>query len=41
MTWRLSDHESAALRRRAELEDRPMQEIARQAIREYLERLGT
>jgi predicted transcriptional regulator len=37
MTLRLSDDESLALRRRAELEGRPMQEIARQAIREYVE----
>ena len=37
MTLRLSDSEAAALRRRAEHEARPMQEIARQAIREYVE----
>ena len=37
MTLRLTDHEARALRRRAELEGRPMQEVARQAIREYVE----
>ena len=37
MTLRLSDAEARALRRRAEHEGRPMQEIARQAIREYVE----
>jgi predicted transcriptional regulator len=37
MTLRLSDAEARALRRRAEHERRPMQEIARQAIREYVE----
>ena len=37
MTLRLTDAESRALRRRAEHEGRPMQEIARQAIREYVE----
>jgi predicted transcriptional regulator len=37
MTLRLADSEVAALRRRAELEQRSMQEVARQAIREYIE----
>ena len=37
MTLRLTDLEARALRRRAELEGRPMQEVARQAIREYVE----
>ena len=34
---RLTDDESEALRRRSELEQRSMQEVARQAIREYVE----
>jgi len=37
MTLRLSDDEAEALRRRAELEDRSMQEVARQAVREYVD----
>lgn len=37
MTLRLTDDEARALRRRAELEGRPMQEVARRAIREYVE----
>jgi predicted transcriptional regulator len=37
MTLRLSDAEARALRRRAEHEGRAMQEVARQAIREYVE----
>jgi predicted transcriptional regulator len=37
MTLRLSEAEAKALRKRAEHEGRPMQEIARQAIREYVE----
>ena len=37
MTLRLTDHETDALRRRAELEGRSMQEVTRQAIREYIE----
>jgi predicted transcriptional regulator len=36
MTLRLSDADAEALRRRAELEHRPMQEVVRQAIREYV-----
>ena len=37
MTLRLSDTEAEVLRQRAELERRPMQEVVRQAIREYVE----
>ena len=37
MTLRLSDDEAEALRRRAEFEGRSMQEVARQAVREYVE----
>jgi predicted transcriptional regulator len=37
MTLRLSDEEAEALRQRARLEDRSMQEVAREAIREYVE----
>ena len=37
MTLRLSDTEVAALRQRAELESRSMQDVARQAVREYIE----
>ena len=37
MTLRLTDAEAGALRRRAEMERRPMQEVVRQAIREYVE----
>jgi predicted transcriptional regulator len=38
MTLRLDDHETDALRRRAELEGRSMQDVARQAVRDYIER---
>lgn len=38
MTLRLTEEEADALRRRAEREDRSMQDVARQAIREYVER---
>ena len=38
MTLRLSDEEAAALRRRAEREGRSMQEVARAALREYIDR---
>lgn len=38
MTLRLSDAEADALRGRAEFEDRSMQDVARQAIRDYVER---
>jgi len=37
MTLRLTDAEAEVLRRRAEMERRPMQEVVRQAIREYVE----
>ncbi|WIB61014.1 hypothetical protein DEJ13_04045 [Curtobacterium sp. MCLR17_007] len=37
MTLRLDDTESDALRKRAEFESRSMQEVAREAIREYIE----
>jgi Ribbon-helix-helix protein, copG family len=37
MTLRLTDAEAEVLRRRAKLERRPMQEVVRQAIREYVE----
>jgi predicted transcriptional regulator len=37
MTLRLTDEEAEALRRRAELEGRSMQEVARQAVREYVD----
>jgi len=37
MTLRLSDDEAAALRQRSELEHRSMQEVMRQALREYIE----
>jgi predicted transcriptional regulator len=38
MTLRLTDQETEALRRRAELEGRSMQDVARQAVRDYIER---
>ncbi len=38
MTLRLSEQEAEALRGRAEYEGRSMQEIARQAVRDYIER---
>jgi predicted transcriptional regulator len=37
MTLRLTPEETEALRRRAQRERRSMQEVARQAIREYVE----
>lgn len=37
MTLRLTDDEAAALKQRAELEGRSMQEVARQALRDYIE----
>jgi hypothetical protein len=37
MTLRLTEAEANALRLRAQHEGRPMQEVARQAIREYVE----
>lgn len=38
MTLRLTDEEAQALRQRAQREQRSMQEVARAAIREYIER---
>ena len=38
MTLRLDEHEADTLRARAAMEGRSMQEVARQAIREYVER---
>jgi plasmid stability protein len=38
MTLRLDDQETDALRVRAQLEGRSMQEVARQAVRDYIER---
>ena len=38
MTLRLDEQETEALRRRAELESRSMQDVARQAVRDYIER---
>jgi predicted transcriptional regulator len=37
MTLRLSEAETEALRRRATLEGRSMQDVARQAVRDYIE----
>ncbi|NNG18222.1 ribbon-helix-helix protein, CopG family [Naumannella sp. ID2617S] len=37
MTLRLTDAETEALRKRAELERRSMQEVARSALTEYIE----
>jgi predicted transcriptional regulator len=37
MTLRLSDDETEALRRQALVEGRSMQEVARQAVRDYVE----
>ena len=37
MTLRLTDEEAEALRSRSEFEARSMQDVARQAIREYVE----
>jgi predicted transcriptional regulator len=38
MTLRLDEQEADALRQRAEREGRSMQEVARQAVRDYIER---
>lgn len=38
MTLRLDEAETEALRQRAEREGRSMQEVARQAVRDYVER---
>ena len=40
MTLRLSDEQTEALRKRAELEGRSMQQVALNAIEEYLARHG-
>lgn len=38
MTLRLDDDESEALRRRAQVEGRSMQQVVHEALREYFER---
>ena len=38
MTLRLDEQETEALRRRAAREGRSMQEVARQAVRDYIDR---
>lgn len=38
MTLRLTDDETDALRRRAQREGRSMQDVARSAVREYIDR---
>jgi hypothetical protein len=38
MTLRLTDEETAALRLRGEVEGQSMQEVARAAVREYIDR---
>ena len=38
MTLRLDDAETAALRTRAKIEGRSMQDVARKAVRDYIER---
>jgi plasmid stability protein len=38
MTLRLDEQETEALRKRAEREGRSMQEVARQVVRDYIER---
>jgi len=38
MTLRLTDEESNALRTRADFEGRSMQDVAREALREYISR---
>ncbi len=38
MTLRLSEDESEALRRQAEVEGRSMQDVAREAVRDFIER---
>ena len=37
MTLRLDENETAALRKRAEIEGRSMQDVAREAVRSYIE----
>lgn len=41
MTLRLTDDETQALRERAAREGRSMQELARTAVREYIDRTST
>jgi predicted transcriptional regulator len=41
MTLRLTDEETEALRRRAEREGRSMQDVARAAVRDYVDRTST
>jgi predicted transcriptional regulator len=41
MTLRLTDEETEALRLRAEREGRSMQEVARAAVRDYVDRMST
>jgi plasmid stability protein len=41
MTLRLDEQETEALRLRAAREGRSMQEVARQAVRDYIERTST
>ena len=38
MTLRLTEEEADALRRQSELEQRSMQDVARAAVRDYIER---
>ena len=38
MTLRLTDEEAAALRKRADREGRSMQDVAREAVRQYVDR---
>jgi hypothetical protein len=38
MTLRLTDDEADALRKRAQREGRSMQDVAREAVRDYIER---
>lgn len=40
MTLRLTDDESDALRQRAQREGRSMQDVARTAVRDYIDRTG-
>jgi plasmid stability protein len=41
MTLRLDEQETDALRQRAAREGRSMQDVARQAVREYIDRTST
>jgi predicted transcriptional regulator len=40
MTLRLDEQETEALRKRADREGRSMQDVARQAVRDYIERMS-